>query len=254
MSTPGTLDPQSPLGADLRSLTDDEFRALKAWLLRMFGFDGNILKTIVNNPITINETGDITAMRFAEGSGGLIPTGLITPYGGGSAPTGWLLCDGSAVSRTTFATLFGLVGVTYGNGDGVTTFNVPDLRGRFPLGIDGTAGRVTTGSPDAMGGTGGGETQALTFTGDPMPDHVHQTPLLVKSGDATRLAGDTVSFGADAVGPATTVGVPSSTESVTVTRPRTSGVISPGSFIPTGSIPAVNKINPYQVVQYIIKT
>lgn len=254
MSTPGLLDPQAPLGSDLRSLGDDEFRAFKAWVLKLVGFDGTVSKTITENPITINEQGFITAMRFAEGSGGLIPTGLISPYGAGAAPTGWLLCDGTAVSRTTYTQLFALIAVSYGAGDSVTTFNVPDLRGRFPLGIDGAANRVTTGSPDAVGGTGGGETQVMTFTGDPMPDHVHQMGLLVKSGDATRLAGDTVSFGSDSVAGTPTVGVPSSTESATVTRPRTSGVISPGSHIPTGSIPTVNKINPYQVVQYIIKT
>jgi len=61
-------------------------------------------------------------------------TGVILPYGGASAPTGFLLCDGSAVSRTTYATLFGVISTTYGAGDGSTTFNVPDLRSSFPLG------------------------------------------------------------------------------------------------------------------------
>lgn len=57
----------------------------------------------------------------------LMPTGSILPYSGSSAPTGFLLCDGSAVSRTTYADLFDVIGTTYGSGDGSTTFNVPNL-------------------------------------------------------------------------------------------------------------------------------
>lgn len=56
-----------------------------------------------------------------------MPTGSILPFGGSAAPTGFLLCDGSAVSRTTYATLFAVIGTTYGSGDGTTTFNLPQL-------------------------------------------------------------------------------------------------------------------------------
>ena len=62
-----------------------------------------------------------------DGSGGSTPVGAIMPYGGSTAPTGWLLCDGSAVSRTTYAALYAVIGTTYGSGDGNTTFNLPDL-------------------------------------------------------------------------------------------------------------------------------
>lgn len=65
--------------------------------------------------------------------------GMIFPYAGSSVPIGFLLCDGSAVSRTTYADLFTLISTTYGSGDGSTTFNVPNLKGRFPLGYAGTA-------------------------------------------------------------------------------------------------------------------
>lgn len=71
------------------------------------------------------------------------PTGSVTPYIGASAPGGWLLCDGSAVSRTTYASLFTLASTTYGAGDGSTTFNLPDLRSRLPLGT-GTGTKITT--------------------------------------------------------------------------------------------------------------
>lgn len=61
----------------------------------------------------------------------LCPVGTIQAYSAETAPDGWLVCDGSAVSRTTYATLFALVGSSFGQGDGSTTFNLPDLRGRF---------------------------------------------------------------------------------------------------------------------------
>ena len=63
------------------------------------------------------------------------PAGRIEAYAGATAPTGYLLCDGTAVSRTTYATLFAVTSTTYGVGDGSTTFNVPDLRGRVPVGV-----------------------------------------------------------------------------------------------------------------------
>lgn len=62
----------------------------------------------------------------------LVPTGTILPFGGSKAPSGYLLCDGAQVSRTTYAALFAVIGTTYGNGDGVTTFHLPN--GKIPLG------------------------------------------------------------------------------------------------------------------------
>jgi microcystin-dependent protein len=94
-------------------------------------------------------------------------TGVILPFGATTPPTGFLLCDGSAVSRTTYATLFGVIGTTYGVGNGSTTFNVPDFRQRFPL------GKAVSGTGSTLGGVGG--------TIDvPAPAHSHT--LLVSSG------------------------------------------------------------------------
>ena len=67
----------------------------------------------------------------------IIPPASVLPYAGGSAPEGWLLCDGSAINRTTYAALFAAIGTSHGSGDGSTTFNLPDyrwtfLRGRGP--------------------------------------------------------------------------------------------------------------------------
>lgn len=85
--------------------------------------------------------------------GSVIPPGVIQSFGGDTVPSGWLLCDGSTVSRSTYAGLFAAVGIVHGQGDGSTTFHLPDLRGRFLRGADnmgtGAAGR----DPDAAGRT-----------------------------------------------------------------------------------------------------
>ena len=93
--------------------------------------------------------------------------GIIKMFGGSTAPDGYLMCDGAAVSRTTYAALFAVIGTTYGAGDGSTTFNLPDLQGRFPLGAgsgDGLTAR-TVGQKD------GEEGHALTDV--EMPAHSH---------------------------------------------------------------------------------
>lgn len=69
----------------------------------------------------------------------LVPTGAILAYGAATAPSEFLLCDGSAVSRATYSTLFAILSTSYGVGDGSTTFNLPNLKGRFPLGYTASA-------------------------------------------------------------------------------------------------------------------
>lgn len=96
-----------------------------------------------------------------------LPPGTLIPYAGSSVPAGFLDCNGAAVSRSTYANLFGAIGTLWGAGNGSTTFNVPDLRGRVPLGT-GTAGSGTTYS---VATTGGAETHTLTT--NEMPAHNH---------------------------------------------------------------------------------
>lgn len=88
------------------------------------------------------------------------PVGLIAPYAGSSAPDGWLLCDGSAVNRTTYASLFSAIGEVYGSGNASTTFNLPDMRGRTPVGrYQGYGDRTTTsGHLTGTGAITGGDT------------------------------------------------------------------------------------------------
>lgn len=93
------------------------------------------------------------------------PAGIVIPFAGSVVPQGYLLCDGSAVDRTLYATLFSVIGTTYGAGDGSTTFNVPDLSGRVVLGVS---------QSHALGSTGGSET--VTLTSDQLPPHSHVVP------------------------------------------------------------------------------
>lgn len=79
------------------------------------------------------------------------PVGLIAPYAGSSPPSGWLFCNGSAVSRTTYATLFAEIAGTYGEGDGSTTFHLPDMRGRIAVANYQGYGDRTTTSEDITG-------------------------------------------------------------------------------------------------------
>jgi microcystin-dependent protein len=78
-----------------------------------------------------------------------VATGSIMPHGSTTVPTDFLLCDGSAVSRTTYSDLFGAIGTAFGIGDGSTTFNVPDMRQRFIL------GQAASGTGSTFAGTGG---------------------------------------------------------------------------------------------------
>lgn len=109
----------------------------------------------------------------------IVPSGSVMPYAGSTEPTGWLFCYGQAVSRTTYATLFGVVSTTYGTGDGSTTFNLPDLRGRAVGGRDDMGGaaasRITVAgagiTATALGAAGGAQTHTLV-SGE-MPSHTH---------------------------------------------------------------------------------
>lgn len=85
----------------------------------------------------------------------LLPPGVMLPYGGTSAPAGFLLCDGSIVSRATYADLFAAIGENFGEGDGSTTFHLPDPRGEFLRGTDSGTGRDPDAGSRTASNTGG---------------------------------------------------------------------------------------------------
>ena len=104
---------------------------------------------------------------LVEGEGGdTLPIGAMLPYGNTTPPENWLICDGSEVSRTTYAELFNVIGTSYGSGDGTTTFNLPDKRGRVSVGRN-----SSDTSFDVLGERGGAKT--VTLTVDQMPKHTH---------------------------------------------------------------------------------
>ena len=141
--------------------------------------------------LSIDEMGGIVGPAGPAGPPGVgAPIGAIMSWGGATAPPGWLLADGSAVSRTTYAALFAIYGTTYGSGDGATTFNLPDVKGRIQLGKDdmggAAAGRVTViGSgitATLLGATGGDQrTQAHSHL---ITDPGHTHALSITSGGA----------------------------------------------------------------------
>lgn len=98
-----------------------------------------------------------------------IPSGVVFPFAGSTAPYGYLVCDGSAISRADYPSLFAALGTSHGSGDGSTTFNLPDYRGRFMRGVDGTAGNdpdTTSRTAIAAGGNTGnavGSVQGHSF-------------------------------------------------------------------------------------------
>lgn len=185
--------------------------------------------------------GSVTAAKLDSAAVSvLMPTASLMPYAGSSAPTGYLLCDGAAISRTTYSSLFGIVGTTYGVGDGSTTFNIPDLRGRVIAGQDdmgGTSANRLTGQSgglngDTLGATGGTETHTLSTL--EIPAHDHDITTTFKNNNTNGVAGN-FPTGTNQNPPNTTA---SNTEAVQN----------------TGGDQAHNNVQPTIILNYIIKT
>ena len=169
------------------------------------------------------------------------PAGIIQMYGGSTAPTNWLLCDGSAVSRTTYSNLFTAIGTNYGVGNGSTTFNLPNLTNRMPIGKG-------TGSFATLNNTGGAETFTLATTNLPAHQHYIGINTYASSGVGDDVpmasANNYMHLGADTNG---------NTDRYRMTG-RGDVVANAGLTSSTGSGTAFNKMSPYIVVNFIIYT
>lgn len=168
-----------------------------------------------------------------------MPTGVVSPFAGSTAPTGWLLCFGQEAPISLYGALYGVLGTTYGSltngsgGAGSTHFRLPDLRGRVIAGVDNmggsTAGRLSgttiTGGADALGRVGGAQTHQLSI--DEMPSHNHSWSTVLMDN-------------------------PSGSG-----YPLKSGLLNNSNFSnPTGSTgggQAHNNVQPTMVLNYIIK-
>lgn len=177
-----------------------------------------------------------------------IPTGTVMDFAGTSEPSGFLFCYGQAVSRTTYAALFAALGTTYGTGDGSTTFNLPDLRGRVTAGKDdmgGTSANRLT-SPingDNLGAAGGSESHTLTAAQIPAhthpvndPGHTHTQDCSVRLPSAGNNFNTPFNGGATAALP-----VNSATTGITIGNN-------------TGGGGAHNNVQPTLILNKIIKT
>lgn len=143
------------------------------------------------------------AIQDPNGANLLPPVGSILAYGGTSAPSGWLLCNGAAVSRTTYATLFAVLGISHGQGNGTTTFNVPDYRGRFLRGVNSSTGVDPDAASRTAMGTGGNTGDNVgSIQADQYASHTHTAPFNGGATGTTVFAPAT-SRGATAPGPTT---------------------------------------------------
>jgi microcystin-dependent protein len=153
-------------------------------------------------------------------------TGAIFPFAGETIPAGFLLCDGSAVSRAYYADLFTVVGTIYGSGDGTTTFNLPDMRGRVPAGVD-----VGQTEFEELGNNGGETAHTLTASEIPIFDLSHAHSEITAT--ATLING-----GIEAPAPAALPGI---------------GATGSGGGSIGGDEPH-NNLQPYLTLNFIIKT
>lgn len=153
--------------------------------------------------VTINGNGTVTGVTSASG---VVSAGTVAYFAASTAPTGWLVADGSAVSRTTYSDLFSAIGTTFGSGDGSTTFNVPNLGGQF---IRSWASGQTTDSGRVLGSS-----QTDNF-------QTHQHNILY--ANAAPAGGGNIYVGTGSATPTQTaniVGSPSTGNSGTETRPK----------------------------------
>jgi microcystin-dependent protein len=174
-----------------------------------------------------------------------MPVGIVQMYAASSTPTNWMVCNGQAISRTVYSVLFALIGTTYGVGDGSSTFNLPNIQGRVPVGY--MPGNTKF---DTMGETGGSETMTISTAN--LPNHVHTGTTGDDSPDHTHVysPGANITTAAPAAGSGVIGQLNTSNTSGASTRHQ-----HPFSTSATtgATNSATDNLQPYITLQYIIK-
>tara|TARA_Y100000589_G_scaffold322887_1_gene356577 strand:- start:198 stop:971 length:774 start_codon:yes stop_codon:yes gene_type:complete len=246
------LNTSNPTSTDVLSQADDHLRLIKAAIKTTFP---NINAAVTATPAAIN-----AATSFD------MPSGSIIVYAGSSAPTGWLFCDGSAISRSTYATLFGIISTSYGVGDGSSTFNLPDIRGRVVAGKEASASLLTSAvgglNGNTLGNTGGAQGITLTSAQSGLPAHNHTLTMnahthTFTANPHTHTVTNALPIGASGIGAGTvTGGAPVTTSAATVTGSNstvtTTGTIANNSAANASSAHA--NVQPTIILNYCIKT
>jgi len=195
---------------------------------------------------------------------GSIAVGTILPWSNSTLPTGYLHCDGSAVSRTTYAALFAIIGTDYGSGDGSSTFTLPDLQDKVPLGHSGSKAVASTGGAATVSSSGsitvaeltpagnvGGSTGNTTISISNMPSHAHDENF---NGNITNDPGGAVRTSYS--GSAAPVLQTGNTGGGGAHSHNMSANFSGTAVTPTANFSgsATSVIQPYVAVKYMIKT
>jgi microcystin-dependent protein len=242
------------------------------------GFD--VTNQILKVGTGVTPWSSLQGISLATGGGA---PGIISQFAGATAPPGYLLCDGTAVSRTTYSSLFTTIGIAYGAGNGTTTFNLPNLQNRIPV------GKGTEAEFDVLGETGGAKSVSLTDTN--IPSHNHTGTTAAETQNHTHTFGtstDQAVFGIHGAGSASVLSGASGSAAGSGQRNAyrsgggdLGGAISFDAYVHThshsgttagksgthdhafttssvggngaGGVVPVNVLQPYVVVNYIIK-
>jgi microcystin-dependent protein len=204
--------------AEITGLTAEAMQAIVDATIASGSVDGSGHLILTTHGGTNIDAGDVTGPQGDEGPTGptaAAPTGAVWMFTAPSSiPSGWLACDGSAVSRTTYSDLFALMGTTYGVGDGSTTFNVPNMEARFPrqqASAVGSTGGASSHSHQIDGGSTDAVAQISFFSASPAPlidikriSSPAWTSTVRKALSTFSDSGDTVTDGAKVVGQTST--------------------------------------------------